>query len=259
MIRFALAGFALACAVPALAQDTMPENQQPGPATGMEPQQHAQPGMPGQMQEQVPEEAAVIPDDQMVDILHHVNQQEIQLGKAAQDRGALDSVKSFGKTLVKDHDKADKDLMSFAKKQDLKVEAPTPGNSEVKQMLDAQKTSADHLMSLRGPDFDREFASTMLQDHSDVIALLDSAKAATKSDAFKSYYTKVQDGLMKHRDIAASIVGEIKAAETGAAGSAGNKPEEQQAQPEEEQQMPQQQMPEQQMPEHAPSPQPIPE
>src|SRR5207253_8782930 len=62
-------------------------------------------------------------DDQVLRKLHHVNQEEIQAGQLAQQKGTTRDVKDYGATLVRDHTKGDQDVKTMASKMNVDLEA----------------------------------------------------------------------------------------------------------------------------------------
>jgi putative membrane protein len=81
---------------------------------------------------------------------------EVQLGQLAQQNGSSADVKSFGQTLVTDHSKAMDQAAALAKSMSVQVPTePTP---------EAQK-EYQKLHSLKGAEFDKEFAQHMVSDH----------------------------------------------------------------------------------------------
>ncbi len=88
--------------------------------------------------------------------LHHSNQMEIEMGKLAQDKGQSKDVKSFGRTLVTDHTAADKKVVALAKQEKIDLTAAMP------PMKNDQMAP---LKAAVGAEFDRAFASAMLEDH----------------------------------------------------------------------------------------------
>jgi putative membrane protein len=71
--------------------------------------------MTGSEKTQVGEKGDVLTKSQLINKLHKVNQMEIEVGNLAQTHAKSAKVKQFGETLVKDHTKADKDVLDFAK------------------------------------------------------------------------------------------------------------------------------------------------
>lgn len=147
--------------------------------------------------------------------LHHSNQMEIAAGKLAEEKGQSKDVKSFGKTLVTDHTAADKKVVQLAK--DEKIELPT---SEP-----MPSGSMDKLKSAPATDFDRMFASDMLEDHKKDIAEVKTARDSTTDPKLKALLTSTLPVLEKHRDTAQKLVTKLGAAAsaTGANVEGGKK------------------------------------
>ena len=101
------------------------------------------------------------------DFIHHVaiaNTAEIDLGKLAVDRGTAAEVKKFGQMMIVDHTASGEKLKALA--SDLKIEAPG-------QLDDKHVDQRDKLAKQRGADFDREYASAMVDGHKDLIDQLE--------------------------------------------------------------------------------------
>jgi len=111
--------------------------------------------------------AADIASQDAKDFIHHVaivNMAEIDLGKLAIDRGTADGVKKFAQMMIDDHTASGDKLKALA--SDLKIEAP--GQLDDKHMDEQNK-----LAKQRGTDFDREYASAMVDGHKDLIDQLE--------------------------------------------------------------------------------------
>jgi putative membrane protein len=93
-----------------------------------------------------------------------VNMAEIDLGKLAADRGTADEVKKFAQMMIDDHTKSGDKLKALA--SDLKIEVPG-------QLDDKHTDQRDKLAKRPGADFDREYASAMVDGHKDLIDQLE--------------------------------------------------------------------------------------
>lgn len=119
---------------------------------------------------------------------------EMALGGLAMGRGSTVAVRDFGYTLVTDHRKAKVGAEDLASKYNVQV--PTDLTPEAQAEL--QK-----LIGLTGTDFDQEFASYMVQDHTkDISDFKDEAK---KKGDVGSYAEKTLPTLEKHLKIAQSL------------------------------------------------------
>ena len=111
--------------------------------------------------------AAEIASQDAKDFIHHVaiaNTAEIDLGKLAADRGTASEVKKFARMMVDDHTASGDKLKALA--SDLKINAP--GELDEKHV-----DQRDKLAKQSGADFDREYASAMVDGHKDLIDQLE--------------------------------------------------------------------------------------
>jgi putative membrane protein len=136
---------------------------------------------------------------QVLTKLHQSNQMEIAAGKLAQEKGQSKDVKSFGKTLVTDHSAADKKVMALAKEEKIDLPAEVPVPAEKMDMLKGKS----------GADFDKMFASHMLEDHKKDIAEAKAARDSTTDAKLKALLTSTIPVLEKHEQIAQKLVDKL--------------------------------------------------
>jgi putative membrane protein len=127
--------------------------------------------------------------------LHQSDEKEIAMGKLAQKDGKSAEVKSFGRTLVKDHTAADKKVSKLAREEKIAL-GSTP---------DADFDGAVAKMAAES-DFDAHFARTMLDDHEKDLAFVKNTRDATSDDKLKKLLTDIVPVLQKHRDISQKLV-----------------------------------------------------
>jgi putative membrane protein len=111
--------------------------------------------------------AAEIASQDAKDFIHHVaiaNTAEIDLGKLAADRGTAGEVKKFAQMMIDDHTASGDKLKALA--SDLKINAPG-------ELDDKHIDQRDKLAKQSGADFDREYASAMVDGHKDLIDQLE--------------------------------------------------------------------------------------
>lgn len=81
---------------------------------------------------------------------------EVALGKLAEQNAANPEVKQFGARMVRDHGKANEQLMGIASRKGI----------QLPQNLDPQHAQKrDRLAQLRGGEFDRAYMTDMVKDH----------------------------------------------------------------------------------------------
>jgi putative membrane protein len=121
---------------------------------------------------------------------------EVEMGRLAATKAQSAEVKAFGQRMVRDHSKANSELMLLAKRKG--VTLPSGLNEE-------QKAMKEKLSNLSGADFDREYMSMMVDDHDkDVKAFEDKAGNAADPD-LKHFVVKTLPTLKMHQSMANKI------------------------------------------------------
>jgi putative membrane protein len=117
------------------------------------------------------------------------NREEIDMGRLAQQKSSHVQVKSFGQTLVTDHTKALKDLENLASKVGVSI-PPQEGATA--------RAEYQQLENLNGNQFDRTFASQMVQDHEKTISKFEQALKDTQNPDVRNYINSMLPTLRKH-------------------------------------------------------------
>jgi putative membrane protein len=142
-------------------------------------------------------------DARIIAKLHHINQMEVDAGKLAEDKGQAKAVRDYGARLVRDHQSADKKIVAYADKNGIDANAmPPAGNDQEAKDMDKM----DRLRNLTGAEFDRTFASTMLEGHQKAIDLVQSARDTVTDGQLKGMLGQLLPTLEKHRQIAQNLV-----------------------------------------------------
>jgi len=130
----------------------------------------------------------------VLDKLHNSNLTEIEAGKLAQDNGHSQATKDYGKMLVSDHTSADQQVVALAKKEKIDLSPSTP--------VVGSKSLAD---LTAGPEFDRRFARSMVNDHKKDIADVTAARDHTTDAKLKALLTDMLPTLQKHKSMAEKL------------------------------------------------------
>lgn len=147
---------------------------------------------------------------QLMPTLHAFNQVEIEAGRTAEERGASDAVKQYGATLVRDHEAADKNLKHLAAEEKVALDENVPPVAQF-ALRDA-KGELTNLSTVGGQAFDREFATTMLQQHQLALRLVDQARSNISDPKLKALLGEVAPDLREHAQIASNILSGFAAA-----------------------------------------------
>jgi len=120
---------------------------------------------------------------------------EVAIGQLAQTKGTSQKVKDFGKLLVDDHG---------AHKEELRTLAGTAGLPVTDEPTPEGKANLDKLKALSGTEFDKQFKSMMIEDHTKDIAKYE--KQAASGDAQTAALAqKTLPTLRKHLDTANAL------------------------------------------------------
>ena len=162
------------------------------------------PSQAGKMDHSSMDHDKKLTDDQVLRKLHHVNQEEIQAGQLAQQKGTTRDVKDYGATLVRDHTKGDQDVKTLASKMTVDLEA-MKNDARHQQKQQVMQNKMDQLQKMSGKDFDRGFAQMMVNGHREAIEMVKTARADAKPE-LKSMLDKMLPVLQKHEDMANEIL-----------------------------------------------------
>lgn len=142
---------------------------------------------------------------QVLGHLHRVNQLEIDMGKLAEKQGSTDAIKDYGKMLVTDHEKADKDAKALAKRHGQMIRKETAANETDKAEIQDDQAAYKRLKSEKGDTFDRDFLQVMVQGHERELAKTDTAIGKVQSEDLKTMLNDVKSSLQRHADRAREL------------------------------------------------------
>jgi putative membrane protein len=148
---------------------------------------------------------APVPDLATLAKLHAANLAEVHHGQMAAEKAKSPQVKAYGRRLVADHKAADRKLMAYCKKAKVDAEAVMR-----EATAEVDKKKADPAMAklhgLSGEEFDKEFATMMVDEHAKTIEFVTSTRDGAADPALKAMLTKLLPTLEKHRAQAQKLV-----------------------------------------------------
>lgn len=121
---------------------------------------------------------------------------EVELGQLALERAGSQDVKSFADRLVRDHTKANEELMQVAKSENMTVP---------QQMAEKHQEMIRKLSRLNGKDFDRAYIEHMVKDHKEDIAKFSDQAKKDGNPELRSFASNTLPKLEEHLTIAKSI------------------------------------------------------
>jgi putative membrane protein len=136
---------------------------------------------------------------------HAVNQMEIDLGKAAKQKGASAGVKEYGEMLIKDHTESDTKLKALAKKSGQTIPAEKPATDVEKQEKATAQANAAKLKKQKGSSFDAMFLTAMVDGHEKELAKIDTKIAEVQSPELADLLRAKKPMLQHHADHAREL------------------------------------------------------
>ena len=162
-------------------------------------------------------------DDKVLRHLHHANMEEIKAGQMAQSKASSSGVKDYARTLVQDHQQADKQVLAMADKMhvDMKknMEMGDMDHSKMdhSKMDHSQMSGTDHdkmkmhqakmdqLQKMSGKEFDQTFLTMMVNGHDHVIQMVNTAQSNAKGD-LKAMLDHMLPTLERHKQMAQDLM-----------------------------------------------------
>jgi putative membrane protein len=126
---------------------------------------------------------------------------EVALGKLASQKSTNDQVKNFAEMMVKDHSKANDELMAIAKTKNITLPA-APDADHQKKM--------DDLSKLSGKDFDKAYVDAMVDGHKKTLSLMQDAAKNCKDADLKAFAAKTAPVVQMHLDAINKIHDSLK-------------------------------------------------
>ncbi|MCY1082495.1 DUF4142 domain-containing protein [Archangium lansingense] len=105
--------------------------------------------------------------------LHSINETEIALGELTLQKSSTPTVKQYGEHMVRDHKKADQQLLDFAKQRGIQLPARLqPTNAVQVRLKDANEATKAKLSVLDAPLYDQEYLASQVSAHDEVIQIV---------------------------------------------------------------------------------------
>jgi putative membrane protein len=137
---------------------------------------------------------------------HHVNMMEIDAGQYAQKNASAAAVKEYAKTVVADHQRLDRDLVAFGKKNGVsKIAKMMPMSDEEKRMHEESMSSMAKMKKMKRAELDRAFLSMMVTNHETELGKLDSTIAEAQNADLKKMLEDTRPVLQRHVDKAREL------------------------------------------------------
>ena len=128
---------------------------------------------------------------------------EVELGKIAAEKAVNDKVKAFGRQMQEDHGKANDELKTVAANKGVQLPAGLEGK---------HKRTVDRLSKLSGPEFDRQYMRTMIEDHKEDLNAFQREADKGKDPDVKQFASKYVPMIKNHSEMAQTTGDQLKIA-----------------------------------------------
>jgi putative membrane protein len=137
--------------------------------------------------------AAADDDKKILAMAAQSDQNEIALSKLAEEKSTNPDVKAFAQKMITEHTKMTASMKPFAESWGL---TPPSGPD-----ADCQK-ELDKLNGLSGNDFDKEYMSQMVSDHSKALSAFTTEAKDTKDMKFRAVVLQGKTAVAAHKNMA---------------------------------------------------------
>ena len=167
-------------------------------------------------------------DEQVLRHLHHANLEEIKAGQMAETKGSSQGVKDYARTLVQDHQQADKQVLAMGDKMHVdmkknmdmsdmdhskmdhsKMDHSKMDHSQTSNMdqdkMKMHQAKMDQMQKMSGKEFDQTFLTMMTNGHEHVIEMVKNAQSTAKGD-LKAMLDQMLPTLERHKDMAQDLM-----------------------------------------------------
>ena len=118
-----------------------------------------------------------------------INLEEIKLGELAQQKATMDDTKALGKMMVKEHTAVLNELKTLAANKSITIPAV---------LTEDGQDAWDDLNEEKGLDFDKEYASKMVQGHKKAIRKFENASSNAEDGDIRNWASSQLPGLRTH-------------------------------------------------------------
>ena len=136
--------------------------------------------------------------------IHAANQEEIELGKLAEDKAQNAEVKRFANDMVTDHTSADQKLTDLAKRTDLDLNA-TPHDPVQHALQAASDDGKRALKGMSGAQFDVAYIAPQVDKHIFALRLVEEAQKTATGDT-KKFLEETRSTVESHMDHAKNLM-----------------------------------------------------
>jgi putative membrane protein len=125
---------------------------------------------------------------------------EVEQGKVAQSKGQAAEIKNLGKMMVDEHTAMGQKVKALAAKK----------NVQLKDSLDTEDMDKIRNNKKTGKDFDRDYASEMVDDHEKAVKKFEDAANDAKDPEIKALANEALPKLRHHLEMSKAVKDKVK-------------------------------------------------
>lgn len=146
--------------------------------------------------------------DEVLGFLHATNRAQMVLAKLAVDRGQSESVKAFGREVLREHNAVDQKLVALATKAGIDLDAPATD-----PILMGLRTARDaHLATLvtkTGRSFDAAYVGPEASEHTMALKVVEQGQKTAKDKDVQTLLTDARAMILRHEEHAMRLQDEL--------------------------------------------------
>jgi putative membrane protein len=136
--------------------------------------------------------------------MHRINRMEIAMAEMAIERGQSEAVKDFARTLRKDHQENDVEVIAVARQEGLSLTLATPTRTD-QRLEEHEQQTRQLLESAQGAAFDGVFLKTTAKGYGKIALLLTIARDRLPKGRVRALVTFTIPIVKRHRRIAEEL------------------------------------------------------
>jgi len=140
-------------------------------------------------------------EKKLIDELHQANQVEMEMGAIAKSNAGSKAVKAYGQMLEREHNQADREIISLAKERQIDLVLPKTGDQQK-----AESRELDELRQMKGQAFDQKFLQLMVDEHTKDIDKVEKDLPTVQDAKLKTIMSDMLPHLKKHREMAQMLL-----------------------------------------------------
>lgn len=136
--------------------------------------------------------------------MHRINRMEIAMAEMAIQRGQSEAVKDFGRTLRKNHEENDAEVISVARQEGLSLTLVTPTRTD-ERLQEHEQQMREVLESAQGAAFDSAFLKATAKGYAKAALLLTIARDRLPKGRVRALVISTIPILKRHRRLAEEL------------------------------------------------------